>query len=94
MSGKIVKLNAERYKGIEIMIQALFLKNKKQLESIIARREKQLDDLIGKPAEQPAPETIQKNITIPSDKNKQLQSDKQMLEKNAAETQTGTTEKK
>ena len=76
------------------MIKALFLKNKKQLESIISLREKQLDNLIGKPAEQPMPETIQKNITVQPVNQNQLKSDRNMIPAGSAETENGTAEKK
>lgn len=94
MDGNVTKLKSERYKGVEIVIRALFLKNKKQLESIIAQREKQLDNLIGKPAEQPMPETIQKNITVqPVSKNK-FKSNNKPIPAESAETKNDTAEKK
>ena len=56
MAGKSVSLPDESRKAVKLVVRALFLKNKKELEKIISDREKQLDKIIEKPSALPGGE--------------------------------------
>ena len=53
LAGETVSLQPEARTALKIVVKALFLKNRKELEKIISDREKQLDKIIGRPSALP-----------------------------------------